>query len=129
MPPSTASTSSSSGHLTWVSPLHPLPSPYLHRATHAADKKIKANNIGHPILDGVIAQEVKDALAKILAASHKAGKKCGIFSTGGEQAQQFAAQGFDLISVATDYTALEFTLKESLSVAKGTAKPAKGGSY
>jgi hypothetical protein len=29
--------------------------------------------------------------------------------------------------VATDYTALEFTLKESLSIAKGQERPTKGG--
>lgn len=82
-------------------------------------RQTKANNIGHPILNGVIAQEVKDALAKVLAASRKAGKKTGIFATSGQQAREFAAQGFEIISVATDYTALEFTLKESLSIAKG----------
>uniref|UniRef100_A0A8H7TNR2 HpcH/HpaI aldolase/citrate lyase domain-containing protein n=1 Tax=Bionectria ochroleuca TaxID=29856 RepID=A0A8H7TNR2_BIOOC len=44
------------------------------------------NNIGHPIV-GEMAPELKAALAKILEASHKAGKKCGIYSTGGEQAR------------------------------------------
>lgn len=87
------------------------------------------NNIGHPVINGVIALELKDALAKVLTASHKAGKKCGIFCTDGEQAKQFADQGFDMVSVATDYTLLGFAMQESLSVAKGTTGPEKGKSY
>lgn len=73
--------------------------------------------------------ELTDALAKVLKATQKAGKKCGIFSTGGEQARQFAEQGFDMISVATDYTALDFTMKEHFSIASSQEKPEKGGSY
>lgn len=90
---------------------------------------MQGNNIGHPIIEGQVAQELKDAIAKILAACRKAGKKCGIFSVGGPQAKQFAEQGFDLISVATDYTALDFTLKEQLATAKGGVKPEAGKSY
>ena len=87
------------------------------------------NNIGHPILNGVVKPELTDALAKILSASHKAGKKCGIYATSGEQARQFAEQGYDMVCVATDHTALDFTLRESLAVASSKAKPTKGGSY
>lgn len=87
------------------------------------------NNIGEPIIDGVVTQTLKDAIAKVLDASHRAGKKCGIYSTSGEQANQFAGQGFDMITVATDYTTLGFAVQESLSIAKGVAKPKKGGSY
>ena len=90
---------------------------------------LQGNNIGHPIIDGQVAQELKDAIAKVLAACRKAGKKCGIFSVGGPQAKLFAEQGFDLISVATDYTALDFTLKEQLATAKGGMKPEAGKSY
>ncbi|CAH0048040.1 unnamed protein product [Clonostachys solani] len=86
------------------------------------------NNIGHPIV-GAMAPELKAALAKILEASHKAGKKCGIYSTGGEQARLFAEQGFDMISFATDYTLLESTVKDSLAIASGGPKAAKGVSY
>jgi len=87
------------------------------------------NNIGHPIINGVVAPELKEAIGRTLAACRKTGKKCGIFSTSGEQAKMFADQGFDMISVATDFTALEFTMKEQLSAAMGTSKPSKGGSY
>lgn len=68
-------------------------------------------------------------MVKILTACRRAGKKCGIYATDGEQARQFAEQGFDMISVATDYTTLAFALSESLSTARGGTKPTKGGSY
>ncbi|KAI8278844.1 4-hydroxy-2-oxo-heptane-1,7-dioate aldolase [Colletotrichum sp. SAR11_57] len=87
------------------------------------------NNIGHPVINGVIKKELSDAIDRILEATHKAGKKAGIFCTSGEQSKFFGDKGFDMISVATDYTALQYTLAESLSIARGAAKPAKGGSY
>ncbi|KAF7545825.1 hypothetical protein G7Z17_g8890 [Cylindrodendrum hubeiense] len=87
------------------------------------------NNIGHPIINGAMAPELKEALGKVLSASKNAGKKCGVYCTSGEQAKMFAEQGFDMMNVVTDYTALEFTAKEQFSIADGAAKPAKGGSY
>ncbi|KAF9879962.1 aldolase citrate lyase family protein [Colletotrichum karsti] len=87
------------------------------------------NNIGHPVINGVIKKELSDAIDRILEATHKAGKKAGIFCTSGEQSKFFGDKGFDMISVATDYTALQYTVAESLSIARGAAKPAKGGSY
>ncbi|OIW34493.1 Phosphoenolpyruvate/pyruvate domain-containing protein [Coniochaeta ligniaria NRRL 30616] len=44
------------------------------------------NNIGHPVIDGVIAPELEDAIRKVLAATKKADKRAGIYSTSGEQA-------------------------------------------
>lgn len=87
------------------------------------------NNIGRPILNGEMAPQLQEAIARILQACRKANKKCGIYSTGGEQANTFANQGFDMISVVTDYTALDFTVKEQLSIASSKARPKKGGSY
>ncbi|KAK2696101.1 hypothetical protein QWA68_006191 [Fusarium oxysporum] len=40
------------------------------------------NALGHPIIEGVMATELKDAIAKILAAGQKAGKKTGVYCTG-----------------------------------------------
>ncbi|GJC80104.1 4-hydroxy-2-oxo-heptane-1,7-dioate aldolase [Colletotrichum liriopes] len=77
------------------------------------------NNIGHPVINGIIKKELSDAIDRVLEATHKAGKKAGIFCTSGEQSKVFADKGFDMISVATDYTALQFTLSESLSIARG----------
>lgn len=77
------------------------------------------NNIGHPILDGVFPNELRDAIAKILAATRKAGKKCGIYCSTGAQAKAAADQGFDMISVSTDYTALEGFVQQEFAVATG----------
>ncbi|RCI15463.1 hypothetical protein L249_3369 [Ophiocordyceps polyrhachis-furcata BCC 54312] len=77
------------------------------------------NNIGYPILHGVVAPQLTAAIARILAACRRAGKKCGIYATDGGQARQFREQGFDMISVATDYTALGFVLRQQICVAGG----------
>lgn len=77
------------------------------------------NNIGHPIIDGKMDPELDEAIARVLKASNDAGKKCGIFCTGGEQARTYAEQGFHMISVATDYTALGAVMAQSLATAKG----------
>lgn len=44
------------------------------------------NNIGHPIIDGVVKPELKAAIAKILKACKDAGKKCGMYAASGEEA-------------------------------------------
>ncbi|KAJ2906061.1 HpcH/HpaI aldolase/citrate lyase family protein [Zalerion maritima] len=87
------------------------------------------NNIGFPILDGVIVPELWDAITKIRDASKKTGKKCGIFCTSGAQAKDFADQGWDMISASTDATVLPFVVGSELSVARGGDKPDRGGSY
>ncbi|KAH6879432.1 Pyruvate/Phosphoenolpyruvate kinase-like domain-containing protein [Thelonectria olida] len=79
------------------------------------------NNIGHPVLKGAIGPELKVALARILAAAHKAGKKCGIYCKDSEQAKDFASQGYDMMTVVTDYTALQHAASDDLSNAKGEA--------
>lgn len=90
---------------------------------------VSGNNIGQPILNGVVPDPLKAAIAQILAAAQKAGKKCGIYCSNGQQAKDAAAQGFDMINVATDYTSLETLMKEELSVASSQAKPERGVSY
>ncbi|CAF3593561.1 unnamed protein product [Fusarium graminearum] len=87
------------------------------------------NAIGHPIIEGVMASELKGAIAKILAASQKAGKKTGVYCTGGEQAKVYADMGFDMMNVVTDYTSLALVAKEQLSFADGSSAPARGRGY
>lgn len=87
------------------------------------------NNIGSPILNGVMEPKLHDAISKILQATNKAGIKCGIYATSAEQARDYAAQGFHMISVATDITALQAVMADSVAVASAKAKPDKGGSY
>ncbi|KAF9773423.1 hypothetical protein IL306_008780 [Fusarium sp. DS 682] len=87
------------------------------------------NALGHPIIEGVMAPELKDAIAKILAASQKAGKKTGVYCTGGEQAKLYAEQGFDMMNVVTDYTSLGLVAKEQLSFTDGSVAPTRGKGY
>ncbi|OTB19771.1 hypothetical protein K445DRAFT_52394 [Daldinia sp. EC12] len=87
------------------------------------------NNIGYPILDGVIKPELEQAIDRILAATNKAGKKCAFFATSGEQAKQYADKGFHMISIALDATLLQASLGVSLSAARGQQAPKAGGRY
>ncbi|KAF5710881.1 2 4-dihydroxyhept-2-ene-1 7-dioic acid aldolase [Fusarium mundagurra] len=98
-------------------------SPKLHHLT------CTGNNIGHPIINGVIDDELEAALAKSLKAAKKARKKCGIYCTSGAQAKAYAEQGFDMMNVITDYPGLEFAVKQQLNMATGKDKPAAGRSY
>ncbi|KAG4266003.1 2,4-dihydroxyhept-2-ene-1,7-dioic acid aldolase [Fusarium proliferatum] len=87
------------------------------------------NALGYPIIEGVMATELKDAIAKILAAGQRAGKKTGVYCTGGEQAKIYADQGFDMMNVVTDYTSLGLVAKEQLSFADGSLAPTRGKGY
>ena len=55
------------------------------------------NNIGHPVIDGVMHDELKDAVAKVQRVAKENGKTSGIYSTSGEQAREFADQGFNMV--------------------------------
>lgn len=55
------------------------------------------NNIGHPILDGIMQPELKEAIAKIMRAAKENKKSTGIYATSGEQARSFADQGFNMV--------------------------------
>ena len=79
------------------------------------------NNIGHPIIDGKMHDDLHAAIAKVLKATNTAGKKAGIFCTSGEQAKGYADQGFHLISVATDMHVLPAAITAAVRKAKGQA--------
>lgn len=87
------------------------------------------NNIGHPIIDGVMKPELDQAIDRILSATIKAGKKCGFFATSGEQAKVYADKGFHMISAALDTTLLQASLSVSLSTARGQQAPKAVGRY
>ena len=78
------------------------------------------NNIGHPILDGTMHDELKVAIDRIHDAAKKAGKKTGIYCTSGEQAREFADKGFHMISAVTDVPAIGQATQAALSTAKGS---------
>merc|ERR1711939_1092927 len=71
------------------------------------------NNIGHPIVDGVMHEELHEAIRKIL-----------------EESKGYADMGFDMISVATDVLILQASVTSSLYTAKGLgAAPKMTGPY
>ncbi|KAJ4157865.1 hypothetical protein NW754_009515 [Fusarium falciforme] len=77
------------------------------------------NNIGYPIQKGIMGPELKEALARILAATRRASKKCGIYCKDAQQAKEFAAQGYDMLVAATDYTTLQTAVNGEVTSAKG----------
>jgi 4-hydroxy-2-oxoheptanedioate aldolase len=87
------------------------------------------NNIGHPIINGKMDPQLNSAIEKILAAAQKTGTKSGIYCSTAQQAKHYADMGFDMISVATDYSSLQEVMAESLAIARGQIQPVKGRSY
>jgi len=77
------------------------------------------NNIGHPIIDGKMHENLHAAIARVLKAANSAGKKAGIFCTSGEQSKGYADQGFHMISVATDMHILPTGVMNALNKSKG----------
>lgn len=53
------------------------------------------------------AAEVEEAIDLALARAHAAGKLAGIFAPNGERAREFAALGYDLVTVGTDVAFLK----------------------
>lgn len=89
------------------------------------------NNIGRPILEPEMHQELKDAIGKIKDAAHAEGKKVGIYCTGGEQAKEFAERGFDMVSIAADMIGIPAYFSQTLNVASSGTKQGvnSGGGY
>jgi len=83
------------------------------------------NNIGHPVLDGKMHENLEVAIEKVLKAAINAGKKAGIFCTSGEQSKKYADMGFHMISVATDMFVLPMGLASALAAAKGSGEAPK----
>jgi 4-hydroxy-2-oxoheptanedioate aldolase len=77
------------------------------------------NNIGHPIINGEMHENLHAAISKTLKAANAAGKKAGIFCTSGEQSRKYAEDGFHMISVATDILVLQASVMDAVSTAKG----------
>ncbi|KAI4148279.1 MAG: hypothetical protein L6R39_002829 [Caloplaca ligustica] len=78
------------------------------------------NNIGHPILDGSMHDKLKEAVTKIQRVAKENNKASGIYATSGDQAREYADQGFQMVSVATDATLLPASLQSALTTARGS---------
>ena len=64
------------------------------------------NALGHPLLGDTMADELKEAIAKVLKTAKENEKSAGIYATSGEQARQFADQGFQMVRFTTRYMGL-----------------------
>ncbi len=82
------------------------------------------NNIGRPILDGIMHAELTGAIDTIQEAATKHGKRTGIYCTSGEQSKQCTEKGINMISVDADMIALPAYLMSTLKTAKGDSGPA-----
>ncbi|KAG2356616.1 Pyruvate/Phosphoenolpyruvate kinase-like domain-containing protein [Suillus spraguei] len=66
-------------------------------------------------VDGIVETIIQD----ILKATHKAGKKCAIFCTSGKQSFKRAKEGFDIINVVIDTSAMTESVATNLLAAVG----------
>ena len=68
------------------------------------------NNIGHPILDGTMHEELKQAIAKVQRVAKENEISSGIYATSGDQAREFADQGFQMVSQPFSPSTARFTI-------------------
>ncbi len=88
------------------------------------------NNIGRPVIDGEMHEELHAAIARVREAAARAGKKAGIFCMSGEQGRRYAEEGFHMISVATDVYVLQGGVVRDLDAAKASGAASRlTGSY
>ncbi|KAK1926846.1 Pyruvate/Phosphoenolpyruvate kinase-like domain-containing protein [Papiliotrema laurentii] len=64
-------------------------------------------------------KEHEDAIAKVLAAAHSAGKTAAIFCSSGAQAKKRLDQGFDMVSIATDVGCIAAEFERQLADTHG----------
>lgn len=77
------------------------------------------NALGYPITGPTMRPELEAAIATVLTAAQKAGKKAGIYCSNGEQAKKMAGLGFDMVNVSADAIALAVFLGSEVAKAKG----------
>lgn len=89
------------------------------------------NNIGYPVLNGILDESLQVAIQKILDAAVAAGKEAGIFCSSAVQARAYAEMGFHMINLTTDVGALTARLSSELATFSGDIEPgvAKAGPY
>lgn len=78
------------------------------------------NNIGHPILQSKRDPELVQAIESVRTAAEAAGKKSGIYCNSGEEARQYADQGFHMVSAMTDMVAVPKAFGQAFEAAKGS---------
>ncbi|KAG6826467.1 hypothetical protein H0H92_015679 [Tricholoma furcatifolium] len=74
-------------------------------------------SLGYPVPNPDPHPEVEKIIQRVLAATHRAGKKCVMYCSSGAQAAKRVAEGFDMISVTTDVEALSGAIASNLAAA------------
>lgn len=80
------------------------------------------NNIGYPIQKGILDPQLKAAMFRILTATRKIGKKCGVYYKDSNSTRKFAEQGYDMLVAVMDYTPIQHITRDELSFTKGDLK-------
>ncbi|KAF9255291.1 Phosphoenolpyruvate/pyruvate domain-containing protein [Marasmius fiardii PR-910] len=70
--------------------------------------------------------EVEKVIQSILEVAHEAGKKCAIYCSNGKQAARRAVQGFDMINVTSDVSALSEGIITNVATAEAPIKEGVG---
>lgn len=78
------------------------------------------NNIGHPIIASKRDPELVEAITSVHKAAEEAGKRSGIYCNSGEEARQYADQGFSMVSAMTDMVAVPKAFGQAFEAAKGS---------
>jgi 4-hydroxy-2-oxoheptanedioate aldolase len=72
---------------------------------------------------------LRAAIYRVLEVSHKAGKKCGIYSGSGQRAKEYIEAGFDMVHVGSDHTILEIAMINEMRTAQGKVEGDRRLSY
>ncbi|KAI0826970.1 Phosphoenolpyruvate/pyruvate domain-containing protein [Trametes gibbosa] len=86
-------------------------------------------SLGFPAPSPDAHPEVETVMQRILASAHAKGKKCAIYCSSGTQAAQRAKEGFDMINVGTDSTAMAESLARNAAIAAGEGEVQRGFGY
>lgn len=88
-----------------------------------------AASLGHPPVLDPETPEVVDAIATILKAAKKHGKRTGIHTLQPAYARRMLDQGFDFTSIASDARLMGARAQEAVAAARGTAAAPQAKTY
>lgn len=83
------------------------------------------NNIGRPIIEADMHEDLETAIETVRKAAKDSGKKSGIYCTSGEQGQRFADQGFHMVSRVFLHRQSSNCLRRTRSLSRATLWPSR----
>ncbi|KAF4541622.1 uncharacterized protein LTHEOB_8617 [Lasiodiplodia theobromae] len=78
-----------------------------------------ANDIGHPIIGGIMHDELKAAFDRIYKAATDNGKWAGIYCNNGTEGHEYAQKGFHMVSIGADLVDIPSHFDNALCMARG----------